>query len=161
MSRTKIVPLSGKKYHLRRLPPEVGSFIFMRMLGVSMRAAQSEAERAPAPKYASKLDTKPAKPEPEPEAKLSGEMRVRALSFAVFSGGISFEDFQFIQLSCMKVVGRIDVNAGVEFPMPVMTDSGQWVDEELADNPGLVMQLTTEVLVFCFADFFGESGTGF
>jgi hypothetical protein len=89
-------------------------------------------------------------------------MRVRALSFSVFSGGMSFSDFQFIQGHCLQVVGVMKERAGSEFAMPLMTGDGVWTPDgkPIEDDIGLVMRLTTEVLVFCFADFFGESGPG-
>jgi hypothetical protein len=152
MQRSKIVELSGIRFQIRRLPPEVGSFIFMRMLGVSMR------DRA---------EAKPQKQEPQ-EAEsaapqdITGETRVRALSFSVFSGGMSFADFQFIQAHCLQAVGVMKERAGSEFAMPLVTSDGVWTPDgkPIEDDIGLVMRLTTEVLVFCFADFFGESGPG-
>lgn len=159
-ARTKVVPLGGKRYQLRRLPPDVGSFIFMRMMGINMRIAQEEADRAvlKQPHYGSQMDTQPQKVE-KPVAKPTGEAQVRALSFIVMSGGIPFEDFQFIQRACIKAVSRVDTTQGQEFPIPVMADSGQWADLDLADNISLVMSLTTEVLVHSFADFFdGTTG---
>lgn len=159
-ARIKVVELGGKRYQLRRLPPDVGSFIFMRMMGLSMRASQVEAEKAQAQslkaRYASKLDTKPTPETPKLPEKITGEMRVRALTFSVFSGGVSFEDFQFIQRACIQTVGRIDTHSGQEFPMPIMQDTGQWADMDVAEDVGLVMQLTTEVLIHSFASFFDE-----
>jgi hypothetical protein len=157
-ARLKVVELGGKRYQLRRLPPDVGSFVFMRMMGLSIRASQAEAEKAPTKQYASKLDTKPT--EQKLPEKVTGEMRVRALAFSVFSGGVSFEDFQFIQTACIKAVGRIDTAQGVDFPIPIMQDSGQWADLDIADNVGLVMQLTTEVLIHSFSSFFDETSAG-
>ena len=163
-ARTKVVELNKKRYTLRRLPPDVGSFIFMRMMGINMRVAQAEQEReqdraSNRPTYGSKLDTVPQKPT-VPEVKPSGEAQIRALSFIVMSGGIPFEDFQFIQRSCLKVVSRIDTMQGQEFPIPIMADSGQWADLDIADNISLVMSLTTEVLVHSFADFFDTTTGG-
>lgn len=154
-ARSKIVDLSGTKYHLRKLPPDVGSFIFMRILGISMR---QQADRpVPSTKKQEEVEKQ------EEETKISGELRIRALSFAVFSGGvINLEDFRLIQRSCLQVCGVVVERSGTQFPMPVMTDTGDWTKEgeELANNVGLVMRLTTEVLIFCFADFFDDGGTG-
>jgi hypothetical protein len=159
-TKSKIVELSGTKYHIRKLPPDVGSFIFMRILGISMRQSAENAEKARP--VASKKQEEAE--EAAEETKISGEMRVRALSFAVFSGGaVSFADFKLIQQSCMQVVGVVVDRAGTSFPMPIMSDLNDWTKEgeDLASNVGLVMRLTTEVLIFAFADFFEDGGTGF
>jgi hypothetical protein len=150
--RSKVVEFSGHKFQVRKLLPDTGSFIFMRMLGISMRMSAETKSEENVPKL---------EPNKKPE-KVSGEMRVRALSFSVFSGGISFEDFKFIQAQCMKSVAIIDVREGMDFPMPVVADDGTWTPEGLVvmDDVGLVTRLTTEVLVLCFADFFEESSPG-
>lgn len=157
-TRSKVVEASGHKFQIRRLPPDAGSFIFMRMLGTSMRMASSvdEKEKKPSAQKESSKESKVALTE------TSGEMRVRALSFSVFSGGISFEDFKFIQDNCMKVASIVETRSGVEFPLPIMSDEGTWMPEGelVADDVGLVMKLTTEVLILCFADFFAESSLG-
>lgn len=151
MSRSKVVELSNKKFDIRKLPPEVGSFILMRMMGVSVKMMRDE----PPIKH---KEAAPAPTEVKPPEKISGETHVRLTAFTVLSGGVAFEDFTFIQASCMKVISCYNA-AG--FAMPIMSDSGEWtkdVGEDVADDVGLVMKLTTEVLVFCFADFF-ESGS--
>lgn len=156
-TRSKVVDLVGLKFEVRKLLPDAGSFIFMRMLGISMRMATAVTSGAQTPA-----------PAPTPEeakellAKTTGEMRVRALAFSVFSGGISFEDFRFIQEHCMQVVSIIKEREGVDFPLPIMTLDGTWTPDGAAvrENVSLVMQLTTEVLVLCFSDFFAESSPG-
>lgn len=153
--RSKIVDIAGTKYHLRKLPPDVGSFIFMRILGISMRQQVNAPKPAKQPERLEK--------QPEEETVLSGETRIRALTFAVFSGGvISLDDFRLIQQSCMKVCGVVVERAGTPFPMPIMSDGGEWTAEaeDLSGSVSLVMRLTTEVLVFCFADFFGDGEIG-
>lgn len=155
-ARSKVVELKGLSFELRRLLPEVGSFIFMRMMGMNMRMAQENAERA-APKLERQVElpTETA----EPDEPISGELRVRALAFSVFAGGIAFDDFKFIQSACLKSVSRKN-DAGLY--MPIMSDGGVWTGDgkEVRDDVGLVMQLTTEVLIFCFADFFEETSPG-
>lgn len=159
-TKSKIVELSGSKYHIRKLPPEEGSFIFMRMLGISMR----QAADTPAPKQPQQPQQKTEAKELVVETKISGEMRVRALSFAVFSGSaIDFADFKLIQSACLRACAIVVEHAGNPFPMPVVADTGEWTKEgeELSGNVGLVMRLTTEVLIFCFSDFFEDGGAGF
>ena len=151
--RVKSLELDGQKFEVRRLPPEVGSFILMRMMGVQMRDSAAKAETIP---QAAAPSEAPASPAPE----ISGEMRVRTLSFIVFSGAISFDDFKFIQQHCMQCVALVKDAAGETFPMPIVSDGGVWTKDgkEIAENVGLVMKLTTEVLVLCFADFFDAGG---
>jgi hypothetical protein len=154
-ARSKVVELSGEKFELRKLPPEVGSFIFMRMMGVQMRmiAERAEQEAAKPKKHAGVEENA------EERKKPTGEEQVRALAFVVFSGGIGFDDFKFIQKSCMECVSKFRDDTGM--PMPVM-DGGQWLPDgaQIEDNVGLVMQLTSDVLVHCFADFFESGGLG-
>lgn len=153
--RGKTVPLSGKNYHIRRLAPEVGSFIFMRMLGISMRQSTDAPPKRQAEETEREDDVQ--------QEKLSGEVRVRALAFTVFaSDSMKFEDFKFIQKSCMQCVSAVEERSGTEFPMPIISDSGVWTKEgsHVSDNPGLVMRLVQEVLVLCFSDFFDEGVTG-
>lgn len=159
-TRSKVVPLFGKRFQLRRLPTTVGSYIFMRMMGASWRAAAANADAVqPKPRAAAEEPTIP------PE-KATGEMQVRALAFSVLSGAMGYEDFKFVQDACLRVVSLINEQAsevaGNDIPIPIMTDDGRWSPAavDIADNVGLVMQLTTEVLVFCFADFFEGSGLG-
>jgi hypothetical protein len=154
-ARTNIVELKGLSFELRRLLPEVGSFIFMRMMGMNMRMAQENAERtAPKPEQ-----QQPSVENAEPDEPISGELKVRALAFSVFAGGIAFDDFKFIQSACLKAVSRKN-DAGLY--MPIMSDGGVWTGDgkEVRNDIGLVMQLTTEVLIFCFADFFEETSPG-
>jgi hypothetical protein len=150
--RTKQLELNGRKFDLRRLPPEVGSFILMRMMGVQMR---DQADRESVKPAAAAVAT-------EKPVEISGEMRVRALSFIVFSGAIDFADFKFIQQHCMRCVALVTEAAGESFPMPIISDDGQWTKDgqAVADDVGLVMKLTTEVLILCFADFFEADATG-
>jgi hypothetical protein len=152
-ARTKSVEISGKKFELRRLPPEAGSFILMRMMGVNMRDSMLAADTA--------RPGKPATIEAGEPTKIDGETKVRALAFHVFSGGIKYEDFRFIQQACMKCVSQVNSQG---LPIPVLMDSGEWVPvdgESLDGDVGLVMRLTSDVLVFCFSDFFDSGGTGF
>lgn len=149
--RTKLIPLSGKKFELRRLPPEVGSYIFIRMLGARMRMQQATAEAAP---------TKPIDTTATPP---SGEDLVKALSFVVFSSAASFDEFKFMQSSCMKVTSLIENREGMDFPMPLMSDDGQWtrgVGDTVSLDVGLLTTLASEVLVLCFADFFESKEPG-
>ncbi len=150
-TRSKVVELSGHTFQINRLPADAGSFIFMRLLGVSVRMQANEPERADKKESTETLE----------QARITGEMRVRAMTFSVFSGGIAFDEYRFIQRACMESTYIVQQRAGASFPLPIMAD-GRWTADGAAveSNVGLVMKLTTEVLVFCFSDFFDESAPG-
>ncbi len=155
ITRSKVVEFSGYRFRVNRLPPDAGSFIFMRMLGTSMRMNANTVSTSGASK-------KQTEEEQKELSNITGEMRVRALAFGVFSGSISFEDFKFIQEHCMKVVSIITERAGEDFPLPIMDGQGAYTPDGLpvAEDVSLVTKLTTEVLVLCFTDFFEESSPG-
>jgi hypothetical protein len=58
----------------------------------------------------------------------------------------------------MHCVSIVKVAEGEAFPMPIMSDAGEWTKDGQAvvDDVQLLMNLTTEVLVICFADFFEQ-----
>lgn len=149
--KNKTVTLGEHSFLIRKLPPEMGSFIFIRLLGVQMRTQSM----APTISKTTELSK-------EPEVKPSGEDMVRSLTFlALSSGGVSFEEFKFIQRSCMDCVGINVEREAQTFPMPLLLADGRWTPEgQVVTDKGLLMKLMMEVLVFCFADFFGESGHG-
>jgi hypothetical protein len=159
-ARSKVVDLDGTKFHVRKLTPDVGSFILMRMLGLSMQAARVEAEKHP--EKTGREYEAPRPVEAKPEVKVSGEDRTRALVFSIMSSGISFEEFSVVQKAWMQAVTVPYVVDGIDMPMPVMSHDGAWTKhgEGLANDVALVMRLTSEVLVFCFASFFEPSGPG-
>jgi hypothetical protein len=142
--------IGGHNFLMRRLEPEVGSFIFMRLMGVQMRTAASAS-----------VEEKPVDPDQE-VAKPTGAEMVRSLAFMVLSGGgVTFDEFKFVQRSCMECLGINVERGGQIFPMPLITADGKWTPEgRVAADEGLLMKLMMEVLVFCFADFFDGSGHG-
>ncbi len=153
MSRTKAVTIGPNQYELRRLLPEEGSFIFMRMLGISMRM------RADAPQKTLTAEEKLAL---ENAPKATGEAQVRALAFHVTSGSITFEDFKFIQRACVRCVSVFEEHGGQSLPMPILMDNGEYAPAGalISQQPSLLVRLMTEVLVFCFADFFDGNVPG-
>jgi hypothetical protein len=152
--RTKQVDIASRRFELRRLPPEVGSFILFRLMGASMRMS---AER-PAP--TKKADAADEASTDEAIKNMTGADRIRALAFAVFSGGMSFDDFKFVQQSCMRAAAVLVERGGQAFPMPLMLDNGDWTPdaEELSGEPGTVNNLVMEVLIHSLASFFETSG---
>ena len=146
MARTTVVEVNGGKYQLGRLAPDAGSFILMRLLGAGIsggslsndvQAPASDAVKAP-----------------------TGDELVRAVVFAALIKGLEFKDLQFVQARCMAAVARLDDPKLPDKPMPLVSDDGRWTYLEVAEDIGLVMRLTVEVLVFNLADFFSGGGLG-
>ena len=130
--KTKIVEVDGTRYQLRKLRPNVGSYILTRMLaaGVSTGALGS------APKDS-----------------------LLMVVFGAFLRGLDFDTFSFIQNNCLAVVGVMkQAGDGNEVPMPLSSDSGAFAYPEVADNLPLVMNLTVQSLMFNLSDFFEEGG---
>lgn len=146
-ARSKVVELGGRRFELRRLPPEQGSFILMKMMGVAMRAAAKDAE-GQAPQAQQQETETPV---------IDSETKVRALVFSVFSGGLGFDDFKFVQNACLRCASVVNESG---LPIPLMNDFGEWTNKDMAEDVGLVMKLTSEVLVFCFAGFFDGGSPG-
>lgn len=139
--KTKLVTVRDRQYQLRKMLPDVGSFIYLRMIGAvyNNKVAQDSGEAQPA----------------EPEVKPKPEETARLVCGVAFMRGLSFEDLQFTQRHAMMVVSLMEDMAGTLTPMPVMTDSGKWANPELKDDAALVQELTMEALVFNLAGFFG------
>ena len=147
--KTKLVTLNGQNFQIGKVPPEAGGFILLRMIGANIQAgslARDKNSAAPT-----------AKPEPD-KVLITGEEMVRATVFAAFLSGLPFEEFKFVQQSCMKAVAWLSNPKAVNVPMPVMNDYGAWAFEEVGDDIGLVMQLTMEVLVWNLEGFFAAGG---
>jgi hypothetical protein len=145
--KLKTVALDDVEFQVGKLPTGAGSFILMRLMGaygLSRGSLAGPVEDTPA-EVAAVAPT--------------GEELVRAVCFAAFMRGLSFEDSQFIQRECMKVASRWETAGGQRVAMPVMADNGKWVIEEVGDSIGLVTRLTMEVLVHNLADFFSGGGT--
>lgn len=144
-SRTTVVPINGTKYQLKKLLPEVSSFILMRLLnsgfsaGVASAKPEQEQER------------------PVDDTPVDGQAVARAIVFAYLIRSSDFEQLRFIQRACMQATARIEDE---NMPMPVMDDRGNWAITEVADDLSLVLQLTIEVLVWNLAGFFSNGGLG-
>ena len=156
-TQPKIVPVQGRKYQLRKLPAVEGSFIYMRMMGAIYKASGEQVaanHRAPA-----RAHDRHAEPEAPPE--MTAEQRVRALCTSGFMH-LGHEDFIAIQTACLKAVNRVETLNGVETPMPVMTDQGEWVPvqgewEHIGTNAYLAQLLAMEVCVDSLGCFFSET----
>ena len=146
--KTKIVQFGDTRFQLRKLPPGVGTFIAMQLLGAGIKAGnlgggdpQSSSTEAAAP-----------------QSMATGEELVRAVAFSAFLRGLEYEAHQFVQTHCLAVCSRMEQSGETEVPMPIVNDSGQWAIPEVRDDMSLVMKLELEVLVFNLSDFFAEGG---
>ena len=63
------------------------------------------------------------------------------------------KEFSYIQDNCLKVVDEL-LNAGAQ---PVLQKSGEWGVNDIADNLGLVTNLTIQSLAFNVMGFFEGS----
>lgn len=142
MPKTKIVELNGVRYQIRKMLPNVGSFILMKMLAAGMTAAQN-------------LGGGESNQKPADAGALSGENLVRGLVFAA-SQIFDFETHAFVQKSCISVCSRMEGDP--ELPMPIVNDSGVWAIPEIRDDIALVMNLETEALIFNLSSFFDQGG---
>ncbi len=126
------VDLSGQTFVIRRMSPEVGSFITTRIL---LAAADQVGQ-----------------------AVKDGTL---FSAFTAFLRGLDFEAFKFVQHSCLAVVDRMEKLPGITAPtaMPIMNQDGSWTAPDVAADLQLVLGLTTQSLMFNVADFFAQSGS--
>lgn len=137
MTRTKQITLGDRTYEVRRFTPAVGSYAWQ-LLTRSVINMRNEVDDTEAPD-----DAKPQTL--EPEARLRGVCAIAFMS-------MKFEDFEFLQNHCLKVISVIENG----LPMPVMTIEGRWdpkAEEAIGGNPSLLTKLMVEVLVFNLASF--------
>ena len=129
---TTTVEINGQTFIIRRMLPEVGSFITTRIL---LAAADQVGQAAK-------------------EGTLFS-------AFTAFLRGLDFESFKFVQHSCLSVVDRMEQLPGIAAPtaMPIMNQDGSWTAPDVAADLQLVLSLTTQSLMFNVADFFAQSGS--
>ena len=144
--KTKIVEIDGARYQLRRLSPEAGSFIAMKLLSA---AQQGPSKEGGGPRKDGEEPTAPAQVAP------SGEQMVRVVALLAFNG-LDFESHSFIQKKCLECCARLEGDP--ELPMPIVNSSGAWAIAEIKENLSLVMKLELEALVFSVAPFFESGG---
>jgi hypothetical protein len=145
--KLKTVTLDGTEYLVGPLPTDAGSFILMRLMGAGLSGGS----------LGKPVEDTPAEAE---AVAPTGEELVRAVCFAAFMRGLSFDDLKFVQRECMKVTSRWEAPTGQRLPMPVMSSTGQWAIPEVGGDIGLVTRLTMEVLVHNLSDFFSMGGLG-
>ena len=152
--KTKIIELSGTRYQLRKMAPDVGSFILMAMIGAGIKASNMGGGTNADDPHASTEKAAENLPTAEPK----GEEVVRATAFSAFLGGLDFEMHRFIQVRCLSVCSRMEGTDGSEVPMPIVSEAGRWAIPEIQDDISLVMRLEVEALVFNLSPFFASGG---
>jgi hypothetical protein len=130
IEKTKVVEVQGMRYQIRRMRPNVGSFILTRVVAAGASAASME----------------------RPDANMLQGM------FAAFLRGLDFDTFSFIQNNALSVVARLDKSDGGEIPMPIVSDDGVFADANVSDDLSLTMALTVQSLIFNLSGFFSEGG---
>lgn len=146
IEKTKVVELSGRRYLLRRMSPEIGSYVLMQIVGGLTKALTSGGE----PTTNESIGKSGGAAE-----KLRGEEFMRAVALPAFRG-LDFDTHKFIQTKCVAACSRLEGDP--EMPMPIVSDSGQWAIPEIRDDMSLVMRLEVESLVFNLAPFFEAGG---
>lgn len=146
-SKTKVVEVSGTSYQLRKMAPDVGSYILMRMIAAGINAGGDQNNP---PSNAEATEN----PIPVP----TGEELVRAVAFAAFLRGLDYETHSFVQKACLATCSRLEDSSGSALPMPIVNDAGVWAIPEIRDDISLVMRLEVEALVFNLTDFFEAGG---
>lgn len=152
--------IDNQKFEFTKLPADVGSFILMRLIGLSGEASakvsKGQEEKQSTIETVEQLEKKPT----------SGAENVRMIAFLIFSSGVlPLDDFRILQTECLKTVSRYEPMAnGTEALIPVMRPDGRFVASKtlppIDKDFGLMNRLVTESLVFNYADFFGRSVGG-
>lgn len=143
--KTKTVDIDGTRYQLRRMGPDVGSFILMKFMGAM---AQRMSTAAPAAQEATEPDS----------AIATNEDIVRGIAVAGMSGAFDLETHSLIQRECLMTVSRLEDKDGTELPMPIMNSSGAYAVPEVKEDIALVLRLQMEALVFNLSSFFEQGG---
>ena len=130
-AETKIVPIDGVNYQLRRMTPTVGGYLWQRLMAALYKAKESSA-----PQTEEKEDE--TKPKPSTEERLRGMCGV----CFVF---MSFDDYEFVQKRCMLMVEREEPGAGF---LAVQLSDGRWVSKEGARASAAARCLHVHVLIW-------------
>lgn len=151
--KTRIVEIGGTNYQFRKMLPEIGSYLLMKLLSAGFNA--QGGANLENPHANSEAAAQPDADKREP----SGEKLVRAVAFAAFLRGLDFESHRFVQRACLAVCSRMEErNGSGALPMPLMNDSGAWAIPEIRDDIPLIMKLELEALAFNLSDFFEQGG---
>lgn len=145
--KIKTVEVKGRNYQLRKMDATAGGFIYMRMVGVLMNAAQDAAVR-------SKADV------PDAEAvEMDNEAKAKSLITLAVMNGMKYEDVQFAYRYALQAVSVEAVVKDTIGWLPVSNQHGVVVDHELQDDPELLTQVAIASLSHSLAPFFSTSGS--
>ena len=131
-----VVPIDSVNYQVRRMTPAVGSYIWQRLMAAVYKASEGQKDEAP---------VEPAVETPQP----SSADRLRAMCGVAFMY-LGFDDFEFVQKNCLRVVSREEPDMGY---IPVVADDGRWVAKDLEGNPFMITRLMVEVLTVNLVSF--------
>lgn len=146
IAKTKNFEVDGTTYQIRRMPPDVGSYLVFRLLGAMNEIKTPDAAR-------DGNDTT------EPAAVLSGESKARIVVLAaLFQANKDFEFHCFLQQKALSVVSRMEGEPGSERPMPVMAGGGVIALPEVRDDLSLISKLEIESICFNLTPFFEGGG---
>ena len=151
---TVVVPVDGVNYQIRRMTPAVGSYIWQRLMAAVYKASEGQKDEAPV-EPAEPAEPAVEAPQPSSAERLRASAgRLRATCGVAFMY-LGFDDFEFVQKNCMRMLSREEPNMGY---IPVVADSGQWAAKDLEANLFIITRLMVEVLVVNLASFL-EFGT--
>ena len=141
--KSKIITIEETRFQIGRFLPDVGSFILGKLVGATLDSAPPNFQQPEPPQDV---------PPPPPDE------LVRILFFSSSFRGMDFETHRFIQAKALSVCSRLELKNGVECPMPIVSDSGQWAIPEIRDDGPLVVKLELESLIFNLSPFFANGG---
>lgn len=140
MDREKELTLGGRRFVLRRLSAQKGSFIYLRLLGSLLRARR---------------DGKTASSSPEvTPVELTMEERASALVTLAVAGDLSEEDAANMFNASLQVVDVRESVKGVEARTPLFSDDGRCSVPEIGDDPALLQRLMMASLAFSLSPYF-------
>lgn len=137
----KTLELDGNSYTIGRFSSDTGSWLLMRLMK-TLRKFISELEQ-------DGIEESETDIEPEGFA----ENLIQTLLT-----DLDFDDFKNIQRHALAVVSRIDYAGEREFQQPIVMRSGAFAFNDLSQNVGIVMALTSQSLFANLSPFFTKTG---
>lgn len=135
--KTKNVEINGRKFILKKMDARIGSFMLFKLMKLL-------------PSIIENLDIEKIDLENLSLDSLK-KLNLTKMLEPVFE--MPEKEFSYIQDNCLKVVDEL-LNAGAQ---PVLQKSGEWGVNDIADNLGLVTNLTIQSLAFNVMGFFEGS----
>lgn len=139
MHKTHEVVVKEHRFRIGKLPADVGSMLYMRILGAVL---------------ARKVEESATPPDASLVEKITPEMRAKSLVSLAMMNGLTLDDIRLAQRSSMLVAAEREFVGDTEQWIAVVTADGRWVNHHLAEDAGMQHLLTIEVLAFSLQDFF-------